>query len=179
MWSLSGSQQPFPWVLGHFRHGDTQPTEQLGDRGQACSWPLRRQSFAIWDIFHGHSVGNYTVMCSFVCLFIFDWKGRPKFRPWVNLWQPWETLFIVQTCLSPLSDPRIVLEERLCSPHTWIINLLISISLKLIINYQSTPPDKVPTQGLVAWADWMADLKTNFNFTILIISTEKQKLRCF
>ena len=26
-----GSQQPFYCVLGHFRHGDTQPTEQLGD----------------------------------------------------------------------------------------------------------------------------------------------------
>ena len=28
---LWGSQQPFSCVFGHFRHGDKQPTEQLGD----------------------------------------------------------------------------------------------------------------------------------------------------
>ena len=28
MWPLGGSQQPFSCILGHFRHGDTQPNKQ-------------------------------------------------------------------------------------------------------------------------------------------------------
>ena len=50
MWSLGVSQQPFSCVLGQFRHdGDKQPTEQpLVFLEQACSWPVKRQSFAIF-----------------------------------------------------------------------------------------------------------------------------------
>ena len=50
MWSLGGSQQPFSYVLGHFRHSDNRTNEQPNNRVilvQACSWPVRRQSFAI------------------------------------------------------------------------------------------------------------------------------------
>ena len=50
MWSLGGRQQPFSCVLGNFRHGDKQPTKQPNNQVilvQACSWPVRRQSFAI------------------------------------------------------------------------------------------------------------------------------------
>ena len=42
MRSLWGSQQLFPCVLGHFRHGDTQTTNQPTNwmiLVQACSWP--------------------------------------------------------------------------------------------------------------------------------------------
>ena len=44
------SQQPFFSVLSHFRHADKQKNEQTTKRAtleQACSWPVRRKSFAI------------------------------------------------------------------------------------------------------------------------------------
>ena len=112
---------------------------------QACSWPVRRQSFAIWDIFHDHSVTILSCRVLCACLLWIETVHQSS-----DLGSTCDTpLYIVATCLSPLSDPRIVLEERLCSPHTWMINLLINISLKLIINHQSTPPDEISTQGLV------------------------------
>ena len=46
MWSTSESEKPFPCVLGHFRHGDEQATNRV-ILVQACSWSVRRQSFAI------------------------------------------------------------------------------------------------------------------------------------
>ena len=47
MWPLGGSQQPFSCILGHFRHGDTQPNKQTNNQSiqeQACSLPLRRRT---------------------------------------------------------------------------------------------------------------------------------------
>ena len=50
VWSLWGSQQPSSCVLGHFRHSNKQPTNQV-ILVQACSLPARGQSFA-YQIFH-------------------------------------------------------------------------------------------------------------------------------
>ena len=48
MWSLGGNQQPFSCVLGYLRYGDEQTNKQTTNQvilEQACSWPVRRQSF--------------------------------------------------------------------------------------------------------------------------------------
>ena len=156
-------------------HPTNRTTEQLGDpRARGL---LTSEKVVFCNMGHfSWPLGNHTVMYTVVCLFTFDWKGRPKFRPWVNLWHPCDTLYIVQTCLSPLWDPHIVRAGRLCSPRTWIINLLRSISFKLINNYQSTPPDS--TRVVLTASVEIADLKANFTFLTLIILTEKYKLRC-
>ena len=54
-----GSQHPLFCVFGHYWHGDEQTNKQTKNRlilVQACSWPVRRQSFAIWvaKIYIGH-----------------------------------------------------------------------------------------------------------------------------
>ena len=47
----------FVWVLVQFRHGDDEQTNNRVILVQACSWPIRRQSFAInqqlwlWKLF--------------------------------------------------------------------------------------------------------------------------------
>ena len=53
IWSLGRSQQLFFCVFSHFRHGDKQMNNQPTNRvilEQACSWPVRRQSFAIKNL---------------------------------------------------------------------------------------------------------------------------------
>ena len=46
IWSLGRSQQLFFCVFSHFRHGHEQTNNRV-ILVQACSWPVRRQSFAI------------------------------------------------------------------------------------------------------------------------------------
>ena len=49
MWSLGGSQQPFPCVLGHFQHGDDEQTpKQPGDLSASVLLTSERQS--LWII---------------------------------------------------------------------------------------------------------------------------------
>ena len=43
MWSLRGSQQPFSWVLGHFRHGDTQTNDHT------TRWSLCKPALDQWE----------------------------------------------------------------------------------------------------------------------------------
>ena len=52
MCSLSGSQQPFSCVLGHFRHGDNQTHNRTTDPS-ASQLLMRRQSFAIMFLSNG------------------------------------------------------------------------------------------------------------------------------
>ena len=45
MQALWSTQEPFSCAFGHFHHGDNQTNNKV-ILEQACSWPVRRQSFA-------------------------------------------------------------------------------------------------------------------------------------
>ena len=52
MWSLWGSQQPFSCVLGHFRHVDTQPTNQVPSA--LDQWESNLLQFSLHHAVFGH-----------------------------------------------------------------------------------------------------------------------------
>ena len=66
-----GSQQPFSCVLDHFRHGDNQTTNWV-ILMQACSCPVRRQSFAI--VVSG--VSDYHLSITKMIIIMITWWSR-------------------------------------------------------------------------------------------------------
>ena len=106
VWSLWGSQQPSSCVLGHFRHSNKQPTNQV-ILVQACSLPARGQSFAyqfFWGVFIALHCGiPWTPMhwCSRDaaqgCVDVIGWR---KEHPWwvASVCTAWNCVRCVQLC---------------------------------------------------------------------------------
>ena len=111
MWSLGGSQQTFSSVLGDFWHSDKRTNNQL-ILVQACSWPVRRQSFAKKK----HNSLN-------------SWTGTRGFIPG----NEWEREFLLELTEGGLSFCKVLSERNsdLWQHMAFFSFIIISLNTKI------------------------------------------------